>query len=160
MVAYGPGVGSMLASNADRDRAVDVLRAGFAEGRLTQPEFEDRVARVHTARTYDQLTELTCDLPAGPWAFAGTAMVPYHDPAVSYRDSAVSFRDRMAESAEPSFANLALTALVMFALAAIVTALTVYAHIHGQAFAPSPAPGSIHLQPYIQHLHVHHRHMP
>jgi hypothetical protein len=152
MVAYGPGVGSMLASNADRDRAVDVLRAGFAEGRLTQPEFEERVARVQQARTYDQLTELTCDLPTGPvgpWAMTRATVVPYRDQLVSYRDQEVA-------SAEPSFANLALTALVMFALAAIVTALTVYAHIHGSAFAPPPGSGSIHLQPYIQYVHPHH----
>jgi hypothetical protein len=156
MVAYGPGVGSMLASNADRDRAVDVLRAGFAEGRLTQPEFEERVARVHQARTYDQLTELTCDLPVGPvgpWAFTGATMVPYRDRPVSYRDQEAAYT-------EPSFANLALTALVMFALAAIVTALTVYAHIHGSAFAPPPGPGSIHLQPYIQRVPMHPQHLP
>ena len=144
MVAYGPGVGSMLASNADRDRAVDVLRAGFAEGRLTQLEFEERVARVQAARTYDQLMELTCDLPVGPWAFSGTAMVPY-------RNQALPYRDRLAASVEPSFANLALTALVMFALAAIVTVLAVYPHLYGPGFAPS-----VHLQPYIQHMHRHH----
>jgi hypothetical protein len=122
MVAYGPSVGSMLASNADRDRAVDVLRAGFAEGRLTQPEFEERVERVQAARTYDQLAELTGDLPAGPWAAAGTALAPY--------------RDRMAAAPDPSFASLALTAIVVFTLAAIVTALAVYAHVHGSAYAP------------------------
>jgi uncharacterized membrane protein len=35
----------MLASHADRERTVDVLRAGFAEGRLQQAEFDRRVAR-------------------------------------------------------------------------------------------------------------------
>jgi hypothetical protein len=128
MVAYGPSVGSMLASNADRDRAVDVLRAGFAEGRLTQPEFEERMERVQAARTYDQLAELTSDLPAGPWAAAGTALAPYRGRA--------PYLDRMAAAPNPSFANLALTAIVVFTLAAIVTALAVYAHVHGSAYAP------------------------
>ena len=54
-----------LAANADRERAVGVLRAGFTEGRLTQEELDDRVAQAYAARTYGQLWALTADLPAG-----------------------------------------------------------------------------------------------
>ncbi|MFB9510021.1 DUF1707 and DUF4190 domain-containing protein [Streptomyces aurantiacus] len=57
---------SMLASTADRERAVDVLRAGFAEGRMQQPEFEKRVARAYAARTVGELALLVGDLPQGP----------------------------------------------------------------------------------------------
>ena len=57
---------SMLAASADRERAVDVLKAGFAEGRLTQDEYNDRMGRAYAARTYGELTALTADLPAGP----------------------------------------------------------------------------------------------
>jgi hypothetical protein len=130
MVAYGPSVGSTLASDADRERAVDVLRAGFAEGRLTQPEFTERIARVQSSRTYDQLAELTRDLQTAPWT-AGTTLA--------------RARNLAAEVAEPSFMNVALTAVVVFTLAAIVTALAVYAHIHGH--------GQIYLQPYIVRAH-------
>ncbi len=42
----GPGTPSMLASHADRERAVDVLRAGYGEGRLDHPEFEAGGARL------------------------------------------------------------------------------------------------------------------
>ena len=56
---------SMRASSADRERAVDVLKAGFAEGRLTQDEYNDRMGRAYTARTYGDLATLTADLPAG-----------------------------------------------------------------------------------------------
>ncbi|QOV36277.1 DUF1707 and DUF4190 domain-containing protein [Streptomyces ferrugineus] len=62
----GPGAPAMLASHADRERAVDVLRAGFGEGRLEQPEFEKRVARAYTARTVGELALLVADLPQGP----------------------------------------------------------------------------------------------
>ncbi|CCK28114.1 hypothetical protein BN159_3735 [Streptomyces davaonensis JCM 4913] len=62
------GVPSMLASHADRERAVDVLRAGFGEGRLEQPEFEKRVARAYAARTVGELGLLVADLPNGPVA--------------------------------------------------------------------------------------------
>ena len=55
----------MRASSADRERAVDVLKAGFAEGRLTQDEYDDRMGRAYAARTYGELAALTSDLPAG-----------------------------------------------------------------------------------------------
>jgi hypothetical protein len=56
---------SMRASSADRERAVDVLKAGFAEGRLTQDEYNDRMGQAYSARTYGELATLTADLPAG-----------------------------------------------------------------------------------------------
>jgi hypothetical protein len=61
------GPAEMLAANADRDRAIDVLKAGFAEGRLTKDEYDDRTAGVYAARTYGQLAALTADLPPGPF---------------------------------------------------------------------------------------------
>ena len=68
-IAGPPG---MLAANADRERAIDILRAGFAEGRLTKAEHDNRAARVYAARTYGELGALVADLPAGP------AGVPVH----------------------------------------------------------------------------------
>jgi hypothetical protein len=56
----------MRAASADRERAVDVLKAGFAEGRLTQDEYNERMGRAYAARTYGELTALIADLPAGP----------------------------------------------------------------------------------------------
>ena len=56
---------SMRAASADRERAVDVLKAGFAEGRLTQDEYNERMGLAYAARTYGELTALTADLPAG-----------------------------------------------------------------------------------------------
>jgi hypothetical protein len=58
--------GAMRASTADRERAVDVLKAAFAEGRLDQGEYADRVGLVYTSRTYAELASLTADLPVGP----------------------------------------------------------------------------------------------
>jgi len=64
----GYGGPSLLASHADRERAVDVLRAGYGEGRMERTEFEQRVARVYTARTVGELALLVADLPQGPVA--------------------------------------------------------------------------------------------
>ena len=56
---------AMRAASADRERAVDVLKAGFTEGRLTQDEYNERIGRAYAARTYGELIALTADLPAG-----------------------------------------------------------------------------------------------
>ncbi|MFG2208417.1 DUF1707 and DUF4190 domain-containing protein [Streptomyces sp. NPDC048638] len=56
----------MRASHADRERAVDVLKAGFAEGRLQQPEYEQRMGRAYQAQTHAELQMLVADLPQGP----------------------------------------------------------------------------------------------
>jgi hypothetical protein len=56
----------MLASNADRDRTVDVLRAAYAEGRLTKEEYDLRAGRALASRTVEELQRLTVDVPHGP----------------------------------------------------------------------------------------------
>jgi uncharacterized membrane protein len=61
---------SMRAASTDRERTVDVLKAGFAEGRLTQEEYNDRMGRAYAARTYGELAALVTDLPAGPFPTA------------------------------------------------------------------------------------------
>jgi hypothetical protein len=67
---------AMRAASADRERAVDVLKAGFAEGRLTQEEYNDRMGRAYAARTYGELAALTADLPAGPWPMPAAWPMP------------------------------------------------------------------------------------
>jgi hypothetical protein len=54
----------MLASDADRDTAGSLLNEAFAEGRLTADEHDQRLSAAYTARTWQQLRELTADLPA------------------------------------------------------------------------------------------------
>jgi hypothetical protein len=69
MESWGPGpadYGHMRAGNADRERAIDVLKAGFAEGRLSCEELDDREARALKAVSYDELAAVCADLPAGP----------------------------------------------------------------------------------------------
>jgi hypothetical protein len=53
----------MLASTADRERAVEYLKTAFAEGRLDQEEYDARVGRALAARTFGDLDALTLDLP-------------------------------------------------------------------------------------------------
>jgi hypothetical protein len=56
----------MLASSADRDRSVEVLRASFVEGRLTKDELVLRAEKVLVSRFFGELMALTADLPVGP----------------------------------------------------------------------------------------------
>ena len=55
---------ALRASDADRERAVELLRDHAAEGRLTLEELADRVSTAYRARTGDELERLTRDLPA------------------------------------------------------------------------------------------------
>ena len=166
-MAYGPAQASAapwmnpawLAASADRERAVGVLRAGFAEGRLSQDELDDRVTRAYTARTYGELWALTADLPAGPFA-------PSYGPvAVTPGNAAQVTNWRPA-------AALIITALIIFTLAALITAI-VTTHTSGvpvqfqqvqvapgpQQALPLPAPAlppgaqqGVILTPFIVHV--------
>ncbi|GAA2526788.1 MULTISPECIES: DUF1707 SHOCT-like domain-containing protein [Streptomyces] len=54
----------LRASDADRERVVDILRDALAEGRLDMEEFEERLDATYKARTYGELAPITRDLPA------------------------------------------------------------------------------------------------
>jgi hypothetical protein len=135
---------SWLAATADRERTVGVLRAGFAEGRLTEDELGERVAQAYASRTYGELWALIADLPAGPFPVAPyppgrTVMLPGAAPGAVTRGWS-------------SAAALIITALVIFTLAALVTAV-----ITAHAQAPYPGfqhvnPGGFKVLPWTSHL--------
>lgn len=54
----------LRAGDQDRDRTISRLREAFAEGRLTQDEFDGRMGQAAVARTMGDLAALTADLPA------------------------------------------------------------------------------------------------
>jgi hypothetical protein len=54
---------SIRASDADRERVVEILRQNNIEGRLTSDEFEERMTAAYAAKTMGALAELTTDLP-------------------------------------------------------------------------------------------------
>ena len=57
---------ALRASDADRDRVIDVLRAAVGDGRLDPAEFDERLDAALAARTIDALVPLTADLVAAP----------------------------------------------------------------------------------------------
>ena len=64
---WDPGSARFLASDADRERVVDVLKTAFVHGTLTRDELTLRTGRALTARTYAELAAITAGLtPAAP----------------------------------------------------------------------------------------------
>lgn len=62
--APGPAaVPEIRASDRERDAATHQLQAAFAEGRLDDAEFDERMRAALTARTRGQLEQLLTDLP-------------------------------------------------------------------------------------------------
>ena len=74
------GGAEMRASDADRDAAADLLNAAFAEGRLTAEEHGQRLEAAYATRTWQQLHQLTADLPAPPGAAEPVAPVRFTGP--------------------------------------------------------------------------------
>jgi hypothetical protein len=107
-----PGHPAMRAASADRDRAIDVLKAGFAEGRLTKAECDDRTARVYAARTYGELRVLVADLPAGP--LPGPACSPSRQQPAQPATNALAVAALTCGIAE--FFTMGLTAIPAIAL--------------------------------------------
>jgi Domain of unknown function (DUF1707) len=57
---------ALRASDADRDRVIELLRAAVADGRLDPAEFDQRLDAALAARTINALAPLTADLIAAP----------------------------------------------------------------------------------------------
>jgi uncharacterized membrane protein len=62
--AAGSRRGNMRAADADRDRAVEVLKLAYSEGRLSKDEYDGRLENALSARTYAGLDQVVTDLPA------------------------------------------------------------------------------------------------
>jgi hypothetical protein len=60
-VSYEP---DLRASDADREAAVERLRAAALDGRLDSDELEDRLAEAYAARWCSELSQLTADVTA------------------------------------------------------------------------------------------------
>jgi len=60
----GGELGTMRAADADRDRMAAILGTAYSEGRLSRDEYDARLERVLSARTYADLDHVVTDLPA------------------------------------------------------------------------------------------------
>ena len=69
-----PSSPALRASDADRDRVIELLRAAVADGRLDPVEFDERLDATLAARTVDALGPLTADLVAVPGSDGALAL--------------------------------------------------------------------------------------
>jgi len=63
----------LRAADTDRTRVAAVLGEHMSAGRLSVEEYDDRLARAYTAKTYGELDQLTADLPSAPAVVAPLA---------------------------------------------------------------------------------------
>jgi len=82
---------AVRASDAEREQAVGLLRQQVASGRLTLEEFSERIDVAYEARTVDELTALSADLPAA----APTGRRPRRLTAAAFGNVEVTGRWRM-----------------------------------------------------------------
>ena len=61
-----PSSPALRASDADRNRVIELLRAAVTDGRLNPVEFDERLGAALAARTFEELSPLTADLVAAP----------------------------------------------------------------------------------------------
>jgi Domain of unknown function (DUF1707) len=59
------GGGHLRASDADREQVIDVLKAAFAQGRLSKSELVRRAGQALESKTYAELAGATAGIPAG-----------------------------------------------------------------------------------------------
>ena len=94
-----PGPGRFLASDADRDAVVDVLKTAFVHGLLTKDELGTRTGRALTARTYAELAVVTAGLttrPAGSRAPVRTARKRVNKKVVAWSACAIVLAPALA----------------------------------------------------------------
>ena len=70
---------ALRASNAERDRVVDLLAGAAGEGRITLEEYSERSAAALAARTNEDLAALTADLPAPAVSTSRSEVSPAHE---------------------------------------------------------------------------------
>jgi hypothetical protein len=67
---WAAGGGHLRASDADRERVIDVLKAAFVQDRLTKGELARRAGQALQSKTYAELAGATAGIPPAPAATA------------------------------------------------------------------------------------------
>ena len=110
------GRGRLRAGHADREQAIETLKAAFVHGQLTKDELDARAGQALAARTHADLAALTADIPPRPPA------------ARSARPAALVRRRPLARAAAKSGACLIIAAAAAWAFFLLVAE---DGHYHG-----------------------------
>ena len=126
--------GHVRASDADRDRVVDALKAAYVYGLLTREELAARTGQALAARTYADLTAVTAVLAERRPAPASPAM---HAPArkrisrktVAFGAGAVFLPPAVVAAFLTFYGGFIILFLVTF-IGTVVTAVPIGSHRH------------------------------
>jgi hypothetical protein len=136
-VATGPwdpraaAIGRLRASDADRDRAVDALKAAYAQGLLSADELAARTSQALTARTYADLTAAStvrAERPAAPYIYP-PARKRVSKKVVAYGSSAIVLAPALVAAFLTFYGGFIILFLVTF-IGAVVTAVPIGSHRH------------------------------
>jgi hypothetical protein len=136
--AAAPGHARFLASDADRERVVDILKTAFVHGLLTRDELGTRTGRALTARTYAELAVVTAGLtarPAGSLAPARTARKRVNKKVVAWSACAIVLPPALGAAFFTFYGGF----LVMFLFTFIGTVMSSKSPVSRR---PGPAPMS------------------
>jgi hypothetical protein len=106
-MAAGDGRGRLRASDSDRERVIDTLKAAYVHGLVTKDEFDERVSQTLASRTRFDLTLVTADL-------LGAQQQPWPVPA----------RSNAPAQPDAGPGNRAIIATAVFAGLALVTSIS------------------------------------
>ncbi len=132
-------LGQLRTSHAEREQAIDVLKAAFVQGRLTKDEFDLRVGQVLVSRTYADLDALTAGVadwvtsaepcaelarePGRVLSFKMAARVGAVGASLSMASAAVAV---MQSSGAPAIAGVLVVGLTGLFVAGLLTALLMF----------------------------------
>jgi hypothetical protein len=118
----------MRAADSDRQRVADQLKTALDEGRLDLNEYDERVQRAYSARTYADLDGLLDDLP-------GTVPVQRAQvqPHAAAQQPAPVAKDQSGHAGRHTFQS----ALTAFLICTLVWAVTSFTSGHAYYFWPA-----------------------
>jgi hypothetical protein len=137
------GRGRLRASQAEREQAIETLKAAFVQGRLAKDEFDARVDQALTSKTRAELTAVTSDLPAEPAAAQPAAPSrPTAGRRVLTLASVVTAASWAGAGSGPAAVMLAWTlTLIWLGIAILTASVMLESRRHARATGTLPPPG-------------------
>lgn len=122
----------MRAGDSDRQRVADQLKAALDEGRLDLNEYDERVQRAYSARTYGDLDGLLDDLP-GTIPVQHAQVQPHTPPPPLSPQSAPQPVKKGDHSGRHTFGS----ALTAFLVCTVIWAISSFSSGHAYYFWPA-----------------------
>jgi hypothetical protein len=134
--------GGMLASDAERERVIETLKAAYVYGLVTKDEFEQRVNHTLASRTHADLALVTADIPYGLAAPPATLTPPPARARARVQAQAPAQAHPRAKAQPPATATLGLGERAVVVPAALAGLALIIAVVAGNSVAGQIALGA------------------